>query len=430
MKPPRTGVTPSATSGSMRSRVWRSVSSLSGVARPCSSSVRMQRRASTCRAGTPRASRTCASRRDESCSPKETTKSCNTGSGRSPRAACWNASSMWPRATARTPLSSSRAAPASRGLSVSGRSASSTPTWRAKCSSSAETAPAPAPPAARSKAASSASVKRLIAETTTTGAAPDARSARTSAATRSKARASSTDVPPNFITVVWVVVTLKIRKGVLQPKNTKGRGKRQPARLSRARGVGLCFRKMAKRKRVERGAGPLVIIGGAEDREGDCEILHEFVRLAGGRRARLVIISVASDAPQEVAGVYERTFLRLGARQANAVALRSRAEANDDEAVAAIEAATGVFFTGGNQLRITRLLGGTRLDTALHRRRGEGLVVAGTSAGAAMMSSVMIVGSAPTMTLRAGVVELGSGLGLLPGVLIDQHFEQRGRLRR
>ncbi|HEX8503147.1 MAG TPA: cyanophycinase [Pyrinomonadaceae bacterium] len=187
---------------------------------------------------------------------------------------------------------------------------------------------------------------------------------------------------------------------------------------------------MAKRKKVEGRAGPLVIIGGAEDREGGCEVLSEFVRLAGGARARLVIISAASDAPQEVSALYEQTFRRLGARQASALDVRSRAEANDDEAVAAIASATGVFFTGGNQLRITRLLGGTRLDTALHRRRGEGLVVAGTSAGAAMMSSVMIVGSAPTMTLRAGMVELGSGLGFLPGVLVDQHFEQRGRLRR
>ncbi|MET0626467.1 MAG: cyanophycinase [Pyrinomonadaceae bacterium] len=187
---------------------------------------------------------------------------------------------------------------------------------------------------------------------------------------------------------------------------------------------------MAKKKKDESRAGQLVIIGGAEDREEESEILREFARLAGGARARLVIISVASDAPREVAQIYERTFRRLGVRHANALDLRSRAEANDAEAVAAIDAATGVFFTGGNQLRITRLLGGTRLDTALHRRREEGLVIAGTSAGAAMMSSVMIVGSAPTMTLRAGMVELGSGLGFLPGVLVDQHFEQRGRLRR
>ena len=199
----------------------------------------------------------------------------------------------------------------------------------------------------------------------------------------------------------------------------------------RARGaLGYASGKMAKRKKVERRAGPLVIIGGAEDREEDCEVLREFVRLSGGAGARLVIISVASEAPREVAGIYETTFRRLGVREVRALDVGTRAAANDGEAVAAIGAASGVFFTGGNQLRITRLVGGTRLDTALHRGREAGLVVAGTSAGAAMMSSVMIVGSAPTLTLRAGMVELGAGLGFLPGVLIDQHFEQRGRLRR
>jgi cyanophycinase len=186
---------------------------------------------------------------------------------------------------------------------------------------------------------------------------------------------------------------------------------------------------MAKRK-VERRAGQLVIIGGAEDRGEGSEVLREFVRLTGGARARVVIISVASDSPKELGGLYEKTFHRLGAGQVHALDVGTRGDANSEEAVLSIAWATGVFFTGGNQLRITRLLGGTRLDTALHRRHEEGLVIAGTSAGAAMISSVMIVGSSPTMTLRAGLVELGSGLGFLPGVLIDQHFEQRGRLRR
>ncbi|MBV9925186.1 MAG: cyanophycinase [Acidobacteria bacterium] len=186
---------------------------------------------------------------------------------------------------------------------------------------------------------------------------------------------------------------------------------------------------MPKRK-VEKHAGHLVVIGGAEDREGECRILREFVRLAGGRRARIAIISVASDVPKELDGLYEQAFRRLGAREVHALDVTTRGDANGEEAVLSMGWATGVFFTGGSQLRITRLVGGTRLDTALHRRHEEGLVIAGTSAGAAMMSSVMIVGSSPTMTLRAGVVELGSGLGFLPGVLIDQHFEQRGRLRR
>ena len=217
----------------------------------------------------------------------------------------------------------------------------------------------------------------------------------------------------------------------MQPQNTKttqGAVADGPKFCGRA-GVALCLEKMAKRK-AERRAGRLVIVGGAEDREGDCVVLREFVRLAGGARARLAIISAASDAPREVAGVYEKTFRALGVRDVRALDVAGRADANGGEAVAAVDSATGVFFTGGNQLRITRLLGGTRLDVALHRRHEDGMVLSGTSAGAAMMSSVMIVGSAPTLTLRAGMVELGSGLGFLPGVLIDQHFEQRGRLRR
>ncbi|MDQ3805639.1 MAG: cyanophycinase [Acidobacteriota bacterium] len=184
------------------------------------------------------------------------------------------------------------------------------------------------------------------------------------------------------------------------------------------------------RKKAERRGGELVIIGGAEDRDGESEILREFVRLAGGKRARIALVSVASETPAEVESTYLRAFRRLGARSLRALGVRARADANSEAALKVVREATGVFFTGGNQLRLTRLLGGTRLDTELHLQREGGLVLAGTSAGAAMMSSVMIVGNAPTMTLRAGMVELGSGLGFLPGVLIDQHFEQRGRLRR
>jgi cyanophycinase len=184
------------------------------------------------------------------------------------------------------------------------------------------------------------------------------------------------------------------------------------------------------RKKAERSGGELVIIGGAEERDGDSAILREFVRLAGGKRARILLVAVASEVPAQVESSYQRAFQRLGARSVRALGVRAREDANHDETLKAVREASGVFFTGGNQLRLTQLLGGTRLDTELHLQREGGLVIAGTSAGAAMMSSVMIVGSAPTMTLRSGMVELGSGLGFLPGVLIDQHFEQRGRLRR
>jgi cyanophycinase len=174
----------------------------------------------------------------------------------------------------------------------------------------------------------------------------------------------------------------------------------------------------------------LIIIGGAEDKTGERRILREFVRLAGAGRARLVVIAVASDHPSAVGARYVKTFKSLGAEDARILDSASRDDANDPSAVKAIENATGVFFTGGTQLRITRLLGGTRLDTALHKRHEEGMVLAGTSAGAAMMSSIMIVDGSQETSLRVGMVELGPGMEFISGVLIDQHFEERGRLRR
>jgi cyanophycinase len=178
------------------------------------------------------------------------------------------------------------------------------------------------------------------------------------------------------------------------------------------------------------GHGQVVVIGGAEDRDGEAEILREFVRLAGGARARISIVATASENASEIAASYSEVFQRLGAARAHDLKIFSRKDADSAEAVAAVERATGVFFTGGNQVRITRTLGGTRLDTVLHKRHAEGLVLAGTSAGAAMMSSVMITGGPHVSTLRAGGVELGLGMEFVPGVLIDQHFEERGRLRR
>jgi cyanophycinase len=177
-------------------------------------------------------------------------------------------------------------------------------------------------------------------------------------------------------------------------------------------------------------SGQLVIIGGAEDKTGERKILRQFVKLAGATRARLVVIAVASDHPSAVGARYIRTFKKLGAEEAHMLDIATRDDANDPAAVEAIENATGVFFTGGTQLRITRLLGGTKLDTALHKRHEEGMVLAGTSAGAAMMSSIMIIDGSNETSLRVGMVELGPGMEFISGVLIDQHFEERGRLRR
>ncbi|MBD6618489.1 cyanophycinase [Komarekiella sp. 'clone 1'] len=174
----------------------------------------------------------------------------------------------------------------------------------------------------------------------------------------------------------------------------------------------------------------LVIIGGAEDKENDSQILREFVRRAGGTKANIVIMTAATELPREVGENYIRVFERLGAENVRIIDTETREDATSSTALEAIQKATGVFFTGGDQARITSILKDTEIDTAIHKRFSEGIVVAGTSAGAAVMPDKMIVEGDSQTNPRIEVVEMGPGLGFLPGVVIDQHFSQRGRLGR
>lgn len=174
----------------------------------------------------------------------------------------------------------------------------------------------------------------------------------------------------------------------------------------------------------------LVIIGGAEDRDGDCQILREFIRCAGGTKARVVIITAATELPREVGENYIRVFERLGAEDVRIIDTTSREDASSSTSLEAIAKSTGVFFTGGDQARITSILKGTEIDTAIHKRYSEGMVVGGTSAGAAVMPDIMIVEGDSETNPRINVVDMGPGMGFLPGVVIDQHFSQRGRLGR
>lgn len=177
--------------------------------------------------------------------------------------------------------------------------------------------------------------------------------------------------------------------------------------------------------------GQLVIIGGAEDKEGDCKVLREFVRRAGGTKARIVVMTVATELPREVGENYIKVFERLGAEDIRIIDTVTREDATSSTHLEAIKKATGVFFTGGDQARITSILKGTELDAAIHKRyEEEGVVVGGTSAGAAMMPDMMIVEGASETNPRVDVVQMGPGMGFLPGVVIDQHFLQRGRLGR
>jgi cyanophycinase len=170
----------------------------------------------------------------------------------------------------------------------------------------------------------------------------------------------------------------------------------------------------------------LMIIGGA----AGPALLVRFVELAGAASARIVVIATASEAPEDTGAHYVTTFTGLGAGSVRALRLTTRAEAGDPAAAAVLREATGVFFTGGDQQRITSVLGGTPVDSLLQELVCRGAVLlGGTSAGAAMMSATMIVGGdEPGVT--AAAVRTGPGLEFLPGVLIDQHFAQRGRLNR
>jgi cyanophycinase len=170
----------------------------------------------------------------------------------------------------------------------------------------------------------------------------------------------------------------------------------------------------------------MLIMGGA----AGPALLVRFVELAGSASARIVVIATASENPDTTEEFYVGAFTSLGAGEARPLRLATRADANAPAAAEMLRAATGVFFTGGDQERITSVLGGTATDSLLQELvTGGAVVLGGTSAGAAMMSGTMIVGGdGPGVT--AASVRTGPGLEFLPGVLIDQHFAQRGRLNR
>lgn len=173
--------------------------------------------------------------------------------------------------------------------------------------------------------------------------------------------------------------------------------------------------------------GKLVIIGGAEEREGDAPILAKFVELAGGGKARIVVMTVATDKPEEVGKDYTKVFKRLGAKKVEVIDVSEREDARLEKSIRAVKEATGLFFTGGDQLHITSLLGGTELQKTVHECYESGTVIGGTSAGAAMMSNSMILDGAGEEAPRLRGVEIGPGMDLIVGAMIDTHFAQRGR---
>ncbi|GAA4098061.1 MULTISPECIES: cyanophycinase [Actinomadura] len=175
--------------------------------------------------------------------------------------------------------------------------------------------------------------------------------------------------------------------------------------------------------------GRLLIIGGAENRTCGTGPLETFVRLAGDAAARVVVVTTATEIPEEVTAEYTAAFGRLGVTAVRELRLLGRAAADDPGVLDALEEATGVLFSGGDQSRI-RTLVGSQTNRLLRRRLEEdGLVIAGTSAGATAMGHWMILGG-KGHEVAASTVRVGPGLALMDNVLIDMHFLERGRLPR
>jgi cyanophycinase len=181
---------------------------------------------------------------------------------------------------------------------------------------------------------------------------------------------------------------------------------------------------------VDYGATPgrLLIIGGAEDRCCGAGLLDRFVELSGGGQARIVLVTTATDVPEQVHADYERVFRKLGVADTRELRLDGRGAADSDEAAAVLSGATGVFLSGGDQSKL-RTLVGSRVNDLLEDRLDEGLIVAGSSAGATAMGRTMILGG-DGPEVSAAAVRTGPGLGLVHKALIDMHFGERGRLPR
>lgn len=175
--------------------------------------------------------------------------------------------------------------------------------------------------------------------------------------------------------------------------------------------------------------GFVIPIGGAEERSNDPVILRRFVALCGGEAARIAIIPTASVLA-ETGPNYEVVFQDLGVDEAFSLPINTRDEAQQDDYLEQLKRANGIFITGGNQLRLSTILGGTPIAKAIRRQNAAGVHVAGTSAGAAIMPEHMIAGGSTGALPTQQGVTFAPGLGLLNKVIIDQHFSQRNRLGR
>jgi cyanophycinase len=197
---------------------------------------------------------------------------------------------------------------------------------------------------------------------------------------------------------------------------------------------------------VDTPLGKLIAIGGAEDKGTETEgyysqhqnlhffelgILKRVVQEMGGKEKRIEIITTASSIPKEVGRNYIEAFGKIGCENVGILNIRNRDEARDPEMIRRIKEANGVMFSGGDQLRLSSIFGGTDfIQIITDRYIYGGLVIAGTSAGAMAMSTTMIYQGKSELAHLKGEVKITTGLGFMPNVIIDSHFDKRGRFNR
>ena len=197
---------------------------------------------------------------------------------------------------------------------------------------------------------------------------------------------------------------------------------------------------------MEKPAGKLIAIGGAEDKGTDLEtgvihrnnliffengIIRRIVNEVGGFEKRIEVITTASSIPKEVGQNYLDAFGKLGCTNIGHVNIRDRSDTQNPEYIERIKKADGVLFSGGNQLRLTSIFGGTEIfSIIINRYHNEEFVIAGTSAGAMAMSNTMIYEGSSTRAHLKGEVKITTGLAFMKNVIFDSHFDKRGRFGR
>ena len=176
--------------------------------------------------------------------------------------------------------------------------------------------------------------------------------------------------------------------------------------------------------------GTLFVIGGKEALGEDLEVLRCFTDKCGGESADLIIITSAATEPAEMQAKYERAFGELGVTKLRFFHQEKRADADNPELLAALDEASGLFFSGGNQLKLVTAIAGSSFEAKLKHAYTDGLHIGGTSAGAAAMSTVMIARGAGRASPRLASVRMSPGLGFLSSIIVDQHFHERDRFAR